>query len=171
MIKNNKISKFILVVAMTGTISAADFKNGDMSGIENGVQEQIRTKYQPSKIEKDALKKEPRIIEFVSIGAEPRKRVDIINGSYVSSQQKQFRKDLKRQSLEKKKRLNKLRRSKNVNNLKLMYLSKLNQIEQCVLLVNTREDFDLCNRRVDNLSKSLNRINRQGKKSRMRNNR
>jgi len=72
---------------------------------------------------------------------------------------------IKKDNKQKIRRLNKQKRNQ-TQQMKLRYISKLNEIEQCVLLVNTKEDFDLCNRRVHNLSRSLNKMERRGMETR-----
>jgi len=43
------------------------------------------------------------------------------------------------------------------------YLTKINQIESCVLMSDTIEDLSYCNERVHNLSRKLNKIERRNK--------
>ncbi len=61
-----------------------------------------------------------------------------------------------------------VRKQVKMNVIKVKYLTKLNQIEQCVLMADTREDMKICNQRVKNLSRDLNKMEQRGKKQRQK---
>jgi len=56
-----------------------------------------------------------------------------------------------------------------LNTLKLRYLSKINQIEQCVLISENKEDLNICNQRIHNLSRDINKISNRYKKRNSKN--
>ena len=45
-----------------------------------------------------------------------------------------------------------------LNSIKISYAKRVNQIEQCVLLSENLDDLRVCNQRVHNLSKNINKL-------------
>lgn len=66
---------------------------------------------------------------------------------------------------QRKKMTKRIKKKVKMDTIKIKYLSKLNQIQNCVLIAETKQDLKICNRRVDNLSRDVNKMEQRGKKS------
>ena len=103
------------------------------------------------------------------ISGEEYRRQTNLNNKHLGKKQKRNKKQYTGNRYHSEKQI---KRMLILKTLKLKYLSKLNQVEQCVLIADTIDDLNICNQRVHNLSKNINKItNRANKTNKKRKNR